>query len=294
MIEIKNLTKKFSEVCALDSACCSFSEGEVWGLTGSNGAGKSTMLRILAGVLSPDEGEVLIDGDEVFNNAGLKKRCFFVPDYPFFYSNSTADNMAELYAGVYPKWNAKVFVEFCEQFEINRKQSIVRMSKGMQRQVALSLAFASQADYMFLDEIFDGLDPVVRQRIKKHIVEAVMDRNMTCVIASHNLRELDDICDNIIMLHKGVVQKNERLDALKNRVHRIQVAFHGKPEVDFLAGLDVSDVQNNGSYYNFVVRGEFDVMEEKIKSFDPVFFEVIPCSLEEIFIGEMGEHGYEV
>ena len=203
MIEIKNLTKKFDSNVALNRMNCYISEGTIFGLAGSNGSGKSTLLRTLSGVYEPDEGQVIIDGEPAFDNHKIKERCYYIADYPFFFNDSTVENMGKLLKNIYSTWDQQRFEELCEMFPIARKKKIINMSKGMQRQASLILAFAAKPKYLFLDEIFDGLDPLIRKTLKTLIIQDVTDRNMTCIIASHNLREIDDICDRIVMLHDG-------------------------------------------------------------------------------------------
>ena len=222
MIEIKNLTKQFDSTIALNHMNCTIEEGAVFGLAGSNGSGKSTLLRTLAGVYEPDDGQILIDGENAFDNHKIKERCRFIPDYPYFFNDSTILKLAALYRKIYAGWEEERFLELCAKFPISVNKKIINMSKGMQRQAALILAFATNPRYLFLDEIFDGLDPVMRKVLKTLIIQEVADRQMTCIIASHNLREIDDICDKILLIHKGEMVKNTETDTLKNQMHKIQ------------------------------------------------------------------------
>lgn len=292
MIEIKDLTKKFDKTVALKHLNCTIAEGSILGLAGSNGSGKSTLLRTLSGVYEPDGGMVLIDGENAFDNEKIKELCYYVPDYPYFFNDSTVENLAGLIRSVYATWDEKRYQKLCQIFPIDTRQRIVNMSKGMQRQAALILAFAAGPKYLFLDEIFDGLDPVIRRTLKRLIIEEVSDHNMTCIIASHNLREVDDICDRIVMLHLGEVVTNEETDLLKNQINKIQLAFSTMPEEDIFEGLNVQINSRSGNYFNIMVRGDLEEALEKLKRFEPSFIEVMPATLEEVFIREMEDTGY--
>lgn len=292
MIEIKKLTKKFGETVALNKLDCDISEGSVFGLAGSNGSGKSTLLRILSGVYAPDEGTVFIDNEDSFDNEKIKEKCYYIPDYPYFFNNSTVENLKKLISVTYSTWDEKRYEELCKIFPIDTKARIVNMSKGMQRQASLILAFATKPKYLFLDEIFDGLDPVIRKSLKKLVIEDVADRGMTCIIATHNLREIDDVCDRIVFLHDGKMVTNKETDLLKNQIHRIQIAFNEMPDKDIFEGLDVEINSHMGNYFNILVRGDVDEAVEKLNSYHPSFIEVIPSTLEEVFIDKMEDAGY--
>lgn len=292
MIEIKNLTKKFDATVALNSMNCIICEGTIFGLAGSNGSGKSTLLRTLAGVYEPDGGEILIDGVPAFDNNQIKERCYYIADYPYFFNDSTVENLAKLMRKMYANWSEERFQKLCEIFPIATNKKIINMSKGMQRQASLILAFSTQPKYLFLDEIFDGLDPVIRKTLKTLIIQDVTDNDMTCIIASHNLREVDDICDKIVLLHNGQLLTNTDTDVLKDRVHKVQLAFNVKPENDILEGIDAQIISHVGNYYSLMARGNKNDIVEKLNNYNPVFLEVLPSTLEEVFINEMEGAGY--
>lgn len=292
MIEIKNLTKKFDATIALNNMNCTISEGTIFGLSGSNGSGKSTLLRTLSGVYEPDSGEILIDGQKAIDNHEIKGKCYFISDYPYFFNDSTVDNLAVFLKTIYPGWSEERFQQLCRLFPIEANKKIINMSKGMQRQASLILAFATRPKYLFLDEIFDGLDPVVRKTLKTLIIEDVTDNDMTCIIASHNLREIDDICDKIVLLHKGTLLTNTDTDVLKDRVHKIQIAFNQTPEGDIFEGLDAQIISHVGNYYSLMVKGNKLEVMEKLNSLNPAFLELLPSTLEEVFINEMEGAGY--
>lgn len=292
MIEIKNLTKRFGATVALNEMNCVISEGTIFGLAGSNGSGKSTLLRTLSGVYEVDGGEVIIDGEAAFDNHVIKERCYYISDYPYFFNDSTVENLAKLMRKMYANWDEQRFIQLCNMFPIATNKRIINMSKGMQRQASLILAFSTRPKYLFLDEIFDGLDPVIRKTLKSLIIEGISEDNMTCIIASHNLREIDDICDKIVLLHNGNLVRNTETDTLKNKIHKIQLAFNKVPEGDIFEGLDVQILSRVGGYFALMVRGDIDEITEKLNALNPAFMETMPSTLEEVFINEMEDAGY--
>ncbi len=294
MIEIKNVTKVFGEVKALDNLSFTVSSGAVFGLVGSNGAGKSTLLRVLNGVFKADGGEALIDGENVFENQKIKDKCFFVPDYPYFSNGDTIQKNAFLYRKIYSGWDEDYFKQLCATFPINTKQHIVNMSKGMQRQSALILALSTRPKYLFLDEIFDGLDPVVRQLVKKLIITNVTDNGTTVMIASHNLRELEDICDHIGLLHKGGIILERELDDLKLGIHKVQIAFNSEIDDNLFSDLEIVNKSRNGNLFNLTIRGNEQDFIPKLEALNPAFMESLPLTLEEVFINEMEGAGYDI
>lgn len=295
MIEITNITKKFDKTVAVDNLSLSVNAGSVLGLVGSNGSGKSTLLRILSGVYEADEGEVIINGKSLFDNPKAKGVCCFIPDFPFFYNNSTIDNIAFLYRDLYPNWSEKEFERYCSVFPIKKDEKIINMSKGMQRQAALILALSTCPKYLLLDEIFDGLDPVVRQLLKKILIENVAERDMTVIIASHNLRELEDLCDRVCLMHKGKLLMEREIDAIKLGLRKVQIAFSDVPlDQNLFDGIDVLNIWRNGNIFNITIRGAEDEFIPKLNSLNPVYLSVLPLTLEEIFISEMGAAGYDI
>ncbi|HIR57255.1 MAG TPA: ABC transporter ATP-binding protein [Candidatus Gallacutalibacter pullicola] len=293
MIELKGLTKKFGSFTALDSISFSVSDGSIFGLVGSNGAGKSTLLRTLAGVFRPDGGEALIDGQSPFENSEVKGKCVFISDYPYFFRQSTLSDMADFYRRIYRSWNPQRFDQLCGIFPIDRKKKIIEMSKGMQRQAALICALSTEPEYLFMDEIFDGLDPVIRQLLKRIVSGEVSDRNMTVIIASHNLRELEDLCDHVGLLHRGGILFERELDALKLGIHKVQAVFQPMPDPKDL-GLDLVTWQIRGSLIELVARGSQEEILARLDGFRPTFAEALPLTLEEVFINEMEAAGYDI
>lgn len=295
LIEIKNLTKKFDKVTAVNQMNVSIEDGSVVGLVGSNGSGKSTLLRLLAGVYQPDGGEIVINGQTLFDNPKAKGECYFIPDFPFFYNNSTINSTAFLYRKLYPNWSEEKFNRFCSIFPIKRDAKIINMSKGMQRQAALILALSTCPKYLFLDEIFDGLDPVVRHLLKKILIEHVSEENMTVIIASHNLRELEDLCDRICLMHRGTMLMEREIDSLRMCFRKVQIAFSEIPNVpDLFAGINVVNVWKNGNVFNVTIRGTEEDFIPQLNALNPAYISAMPLTLEEIFISEMGAAGYDV
>lgn len=295
MIEIKNLTKKFDKVIAVNCMNAAFEDGSVVGLVGSNGSGKSTLLRLLSGVYQPDGGEITVSGKKLFDNPAAKGECYFIPDFPYFYNNSTINSTAFLYRQLYPNWSEDQFNRYCSVFPIKRDARIINMSKGMQRQAALILALSTCPKYLFLDEIFDGLDPVVRYLLKKILIEHVSEHNMTVVIASHNLRELEDLCDTICLMHRGMLLMERNIDSLRDDFRKVQIAFSEVPVMpNLFEGIDTVNVWRNGNVFNVTIRGTEEDFMPKLNALNPAYVSAMPLTLEEIFISEMGAAGYDV
>ncbi len=294
MIKINNVTKKFGKVTAVRDLNLEIEKGAVFGLVGSNGGGKSTLLRMIAGVIDADYGLISIDGQKSFENTYIKSRCVFVSDFPFFYNNSTLENLSNLYRDIYPTWSEQEYLRLCSMFPIKKRDKIITMSKGMQRQAALILALATQPEYLLLDEIFDGLDPVVRQLLKKLLMESVSERNMTVVIASHNLRELEDICDHVGFLHRGGILLEHNLDDLKLGICKVQIAFNREVESDIFKNFKIVSQKRNGNLFNLVIKGDKDQIISDLQALLPVFMESLPLTLEEVFISEMEGAGYDI
>ncbi len=294
MLAIKNITKKFGETTALNGLSFNIPSGSVFGLIGSNGSGKSTLLRIISGVYEADGGTVEIDGVSTFENPELKGQCFFISDFPYFYNNSTVENMAVLYREMYPNWNEEKFQKLSYIFPIKTTDRIINMSKGMQRQAALMLALSTCPRYLMLDEIFDGLDPVVRQLIKKLLVEMVTEYQATIIIASHNLRELEDVCDHIGLIHSGGIVLEKELDEAKLGIHRVQAVFKDEVGEGMFTDLNVVKIQRQGKLISLTIKGDGQEIENKIKSLEPVYMEMLPLTLEEVFISEMEVVGYDI
>lgn len=298
MIEISSFTKKFNTLTALNAISFHVGKGSIFGLVGSNGAGKSTLLRSICGVYRPDGGKILVDGQEPYENPEAKRRICFVPDFPYYMKQATLGTMADLYRRMYPGWSRETYETLCGIFKLNRKLKLHNMSKGMQRQAALICALSTMPDVLLLDEVFDGLDPVMRQLLKRLISDQVAERQMTVIIASHNLRELEDFCDHVGLIHQGGVIFEQELDALKLGIHKVQAVFQpalDEAAIDALrAELPIVRLEQRGSMVSFVAKADEDTIAQALSTRDTVFSELLPLSLEEVFISEMEVAGYDL
>lgn len=293
MITATDLTKKFDGFTALNSLNCSIPEGCIYGMVGSNGAGKSTLLRLISGIYKPDGGKIEIDGQEVFDNNAVKGRLVFVPDELYFLQRSNLIRMAKLYSSVYERFSYDRFKQLLDVFKLNPNALIGTFSKGMKRQAATILALSCNADYILFDETFDGLDPVMRNLVKNLLYNDVLERKATAVITSHSLRELEDTCDQLSLLHKGGIIFESDVDNLKTSLFKVQVAFADEYDRSRFEGIDILSYSKHGSVSSLIVRGDREETAAKIKSMQPVLFEILPLSLEEVFVYEMDALGYE-
>ncbi|MBE6708626.1 MAG: ABC transporter ATP-binding protein [Ruminococcaceae bacterium] len=293
MIEIKNITKIFGNVRSLNGVSAEVPAGSVFGLIGSNGSGKSTLLRIMCGVFEGDEGEVLYDGENVIENTSVKEQIVYLSDEQFFTSGGTIFEMHELYRSVYPSFSTKRYKELLELFGLDERRKVNTFSKGMQKQASLLLGLSCQPKYLFLDETFDGLDPVMRQLVKRLLAEDVYERSLTVVIASHNLRELEDICDHVGMLHRGEILFVRELDDMKLATQKVQMILPVSITKEDIPELDIISMKKQGSLYTVIAAGTEEEIGKKLMHLDPSFLEFVPLTLEEIFITEMEGRGYD-
>ena len=294
MIKADNLTKRFQGVTAVDHIHAEIQDVTVFGLIGTNGAGKSTFLRMAAGILKPDEGTITLDGESVFEDTRVKARCFFIPDEPYFLGNGPADDMKTFYQLIYPNFDTERFGRLLKSFELDGRRKIQTFSKGMKKQLAVLLGICAGTDYLFCDETFDGLDPVMRQTVKSLFANDIEERHLTPVIASHNLRELEDICDHVGLLHRGGMLLSKDLDDMKMNIHKIQCVLPAGLDRTNLQDLDIMTTEQRGSLLTLTVRGQKEEIQARMQSYHPVFFEMIPLSLEEIFISETEVAGYDI
>lgn len=294
MIEAINLTKRFDDITAVSHINAKIKDGSVFGLIGTNGAGKSTFLRMAAGILRPDEGQIVIDGKNVFENSSVKARFFYISDEQYFFGNATPEEMMTYYRNLYSAFDKVRFESLLKNFDLNKKRKINTFSKGMKKQLSVILGLCANTDYIFCDETFDGLDPVMRQAVKSLFANDMEERRLTPIIASHNLRELEDICDHIGLLHKGGILLSKELDDMKLNIHKIQCVLLPGTEAGDLTGIDIMHVEQRGSLLTLTVRGVRENIETVMQSHHPVFFEMIPLSLEEIFISETEVAGYDI
>ena len=295
MIEALNVEKSFDKVKAVNGVTLKIQDGEVFGLLGTNGAGKSTLLRMIAGILIPEHGTVCVDQMPVYDNPKIKKNIFFISDEPYFFPNSTAEEMMAYYSNVYAGFNTDRFNKLCKGFELDTTRKVADYSKGMKKQLAILIGICAETRYLLCDETFDGLDPVVRQGIKSLIAGDMADRTLTPVIASHNLRELEDICDHVGLLHKGGVLLSESIESMKLNLQKVQCVFASEEDMKQVQEqLDVMLHDVRGRLHTYTVRGERSQIEKTFRSVNTVFFEILALSLEEIFISETEVVGYDV
>ena len=292
MIRAVDLTKRFGNFTALDRLSTEIQPGCIYGLVGPNGSGKSTLLRLISGVYAPDGGELTVDGKPVFECPAAKDQVFYLSDDLYFLPKATTRETAAFYRGLYSGFDEAKFQRLSGMFPINVNQRINTFSKGMRRQAALLTALCCGARYLLLDEAFDGLDPVIRLLAKRLLAEEIAERGTTVVVTSHNLRELEDLCDHIGLLHKGRILFEKELDELKFGFCKVQAAYDHP--VDWEAsGLQILQKQQRGSVVSLLVRGEAEATLRVLEELQPVFSETVPLTLEEVFIGEMEAVGYD-
>ncbi|WP_026573608.1 ABC transporter ATP-binding protein [Bacillus sp. UNC438CL73TsuS30] len=294
MIEMNKVSKTFDRFKAIDQVNLSIQKGSIYGLIGSNGAGKTTLIKLLAGIYRQESGRITVEGQPVFENISLKQKVFYIPDQPYFLSHYTTKQMARFYKNIYPTWSEERFYKLAELFEVNLSKKIHTFSKGWQRQIAFILALSSNPEILILDEPMDGLDPVVRKKVKNLLINDVAEREMTILISSHNLREIEDICDHIGIIHKGKLIIQKELDDLKANVQKVQVAYKDGLPKQLLKNLDLLHQEKRGSIYLFIIRGDEDQIAKQVRQTNPVIFDLLPLTLEEIFIYEMGDIGYAI
>ena len=294
MIRAENVTKRFEDIVAVDHITAEIKEGNVFGLIGTNGSGKSTFLRMVSGILKPDEGSITIDGEGVWENPSVKSRFFYISDDQYFFSNGTPEELKLFYACIYPGFDQKRFYHLLESFGLKKDRKISAFSKGMKKQLSVICGLCAGTDYLFCDETFDGLDPVMRETVKSLFANDMAERNLTPIIASHNLRELEDICDHVGLLHRGGILLSKDLDEMKLNLHKIQCVLKPGMKAEDLKALDIVKTEQSGSIYTLTVRGEEKEITNWMESYDPLFFEMIPLSLEEIFISETEVAGYDI
>ena len=294
MVEVKNLVKEFDGFRALDGVNMSVKKGAIYGLVGPNGAGKSTLLRHLTGIYQQNDGTVKIAGDTVYENPKIKEKFAFIPDDIFYFMQANTLEMKRFYQGIYPKFDDAMFQRLMEYFpSIDPRKNIRSLSKGMQKQVAFWLAVCTRAELLILDEPVDGLDPVMRRQIWSIIMADVSEYDTTVIVSSHNLRELEDVCDHVGIMHKGKVIIERSLSDLQGSVCKIQVAFQAEmptlPE-----GFEVLHMSNTGRVYTLIVKGNPAEAKTQLEKMHPMLIDVLPLTLEEIFIYELGGVDYEV
>ena len=295
MIELKNVDKKFRDIQAADHITASVREGMIFGLVGSNGAGKSTLLRMICGVIKPDSGEVLADGAPVYENPDVKTQICFLSDSPYYFANADIEEMRDYYMTLYPSFDRKLFDSLVKKFGLEPKRKISSFSKGMKKQVSILLGLCAKTKYLLCDETFDGLDPVVRQAVKSLFASEIMNRDFTPVISSHNLRELEDICDSVGLLHRGKLLLTQELDQIKANICKLQCVIPDPHrEQEMISALHIIRMERTGALLTMTVRGPREKALALAQDSGAVFAETVPLTLEEIFISETEVAGYDI
>lgn len=292
MIRANNVTKRFDGHAALESLTCAIPRGCVYGLVGSNGAGKSTFLRLVTGVYRPDGGGITVEDQPVWERPAVKERMAFVPDELYFLPQASMERMARFCAASYPRFDRERFARLTEAFGLDARANLNTFSKGMRRQAAILLALSAMADYLFFDETFDGLDPVMRSFVKKILYADMAERNATVVVTSHSLRELEDTCDKLALLHKGRILFESDVQNLKTTLFKVQAAFDYEYDTALFEGVDIVQYARQGSVSSFIVRGDREAVTALLRGKRPTLLEILPLSLEEVFVHEMEALGY--
>lgn len=292
MIEVKNVTKRFDGFMALDNLSFHVPSGAIYGLVGPNGAGKSTIIRHITGIFRQDEGEVLVNGQPVFENPQVKKDLAYIPDDVFFFTQSTIRDMKRFYDGICPSFSAERFDKLRAAFDLNENTKMRSLSKGMQKQAAFWLAVSMCPKVLILDEPVDGLDPVMRRQVWSILISDVVEHGTTVLVSSHNLRELEDVCDHVGIMNKGSLLLERNLSDLQENIAKVQLAL---PDGAALPeGLDILHHSSTGRLQTIILRGKTEEITNKLATAAPLFMDVVPLSLEEIFIYELGGEHYAV
>lgn len=292
MLEAKNVVKTFDGFRALDGLTMTVPKGAVYGLVGPNGAGKSTIIRHLAGIYRQDSGEVLLDGQPVYEDPAVKQRMTVIGDDWYYFPQANIREMARFFAGLYPAFSWERYEKLKQVFPLDEKMMLRRMSKGMQKQAAFWLTVCCMPEYLILDEPVDGLDPVMRRQVWSLLLGDVAERGTTVLVSSHNLRELEDVCDHVGILNKGRVLLERSLSDLQDNTVKLQVAYQGVTEPVLPAELNILHRSHVGRVYTYIVRGSREDILRRMQITEPVLLESIPLTLEEIFIYELGGVDY--
>ena len=288
MLEMKNVTKSFGKFKALDELSMTVPKGSVYGLVGPNGAGKSTAIRLMTGIYRPDSGSITMEGLPIYENPVSKLRMGYIPDDIFYFPSASMEEMRSFYKGIYPQFDDALYEKLFDAFQLPRKSQIRRFSKGMQKQAAFHLTLCTRPEMLILDEPVDGLDPVMRRQVWSLILSDVAERGTTVLISSHNLRELEDICDHVGIMDHGKMLLERSLQDMQGATHKLQIVG------DVPKGLQILHESQAGRLKTLIVRGDAREINLKVSASAPVYFDVLPLSLEEIFIYELGGVNYEV
>lgn len=300
MIKVSNLQKSFctadmrSAFVAIKGLSCEIPSGCIYGLVGANGSGKSTFLRVIAGVYAANGGSVEIDGENVFDNPRAKEKLVFVPDELYFPVGYSLSDMAKMYSLIYKRFSLERFKELCSLFRLDGKlkQSLSGFSKGMRRQAATVLALSAMTEYVLFDETFDGLDPMVRNLVKQVMYRDVLDRGTAFIVTSHSLRELEDTCDRLALLYDGELVLSSEADSLKTSFFKVQTAFSEPYGKEKFKDIDMQAYEQEGNVCRFIVKGDRQEIERYVCDMEPILFNILPLSFDEIFVCEMKTRGY--
>ena len=294
MIEINNVTKKFGDFTAIENMSFKVENGSIYGLVGYNGAGKTTLLKTISDVYRTDGGNITLDGKLIKDSKEQKERIFYVPDDIYFVANSTMDKMAKFYAGFYPKFNYETYGKLVELFGLNPKKRLNGFSKGMQRQAEMVLAMSTRPDVLLLDESFDGLDPAKRALTRELIIEYASETGASVIISSHNLHELENMCDHVGLINGKKLVINTSVDDMSASICKFRVIFNDKKDKEDFRGIEIKDFRRDGKIITMVVAGDYDEVERKLGDMAPLLLEKYPLTLEEIFLSEMEDKNYDI
>ena len=293
MIEIQNITKKFDAITALSNVSARMEEGHVFGLIGTNGAGKSTLMRTICGIYEPDEGQILVDGCLVYENPAAKSKLFYISDDQYFF-NGTPMDMVRYYRTFYPAFDTERFGKLMNALKLDKDRKVSTFSKGMKKQLSVMLGICTGTKYLLCDETFDGLDPVVRQAIKRLFIQEMEENGLTPIIASHNLRELEDICEHVGLLHKGGILFSKDLEDMKLGIFKLQCVLQEESDLEKIrSAFPILQSERRGSLLTLTLRGNSGDILSLQEQLQPVFWELLPLTLEEIFISETEVQGYD-
>ncbi len=294
MIEVRNLTKNFNGFKVLKDVNLKVNRGSIYGLVGANGAGKTTLIKHMMGIYMQNSGEVLINGERVYENNSIKEKIGYIPDDLYFFPMYSIKDMARFYKRIYPRWNKERYREMINEFQLDENRRMSRLSKGMQKQAAFILTLSTMPDIMILDEPIDGLDPLMRKKVWRFVVDDVAEREVSVLISSHNLKELESVCDHVGILNKGSMLIERDLDELKSDIHKIQVAYSSDCTDNIMKEINILHRDKRGSVELYIVKGEQDEVIRKFNKYNPLLLDILPLTLEEIFIYELGGAGYEI
>lgn len=294
MIEINNVTKKFGNFTAIENMTFKVDNGSIYGLVGYNGAGKTTLLKTIADVYRADGGTVTIDGRKIKDSQAEKEKLFYVPDDIYFVANSTMDKMAKFYAGFYPKFNYETYNKLVEVFGLNTKKRLNGFSKGMQRQAEMVLAMSTRPEILLLDESFDGLDPAKRALMRELIIEYASETGASVIISSHNLHELENMCDHVGLINGKKLVINTSVDDMSASICKFRVIFNDKRDKEDFPNFNIKDFKRDGKIITMVIAGDYEEVERKLSDMAPLLLEKYPLTLEEIFLNEMEDKNYDI